>query len=174
MSRNPHWRELCVKHLSVDRENLTESLVAQKLRFLEVNDAQIRNLQGLEGAVNLETLVLKDNLIQDLSPLSELANLRKLDLAGNRISSLQDLIPLSRSKMERRAFEIQSSSEGLQNSQGSNSRNGFGAFGTCSKTEERGLVSRCLGSFAESFAGNDRDRTPYSFGTLECVGKCID
>ena len=101
-------RALC-QALSVDRENLTESLVAQKLRFLEVNDAQIRNLQGLEGAVNLETLVLKDNLIQDLSPLSELANLRKLDLAGNRISSLQDLIPLSRSKMERRAFELQSS-----------------------------------------------------------------
>ena len=100
-------RALC-QALSVDRENLTESLVAQKLRFLEVNDAQIRNLQGL-ALVNLETLVLKDNLIQDLSPLSELANLRKLDLAGNRISSLQDLIPLSRSKMERRAFELQSS-----------------------------------------------------------------
>ena len=101
-------RALC-QALSVDRENLTESLVAEKLRFLEVNDSEIRNLQGLEGAVNLETLVLKDNLIQDLRPLAELANLRKLDLAGNKISSLRSLIPLSRSKMERRASELQAS-----------------------------------------------------------------
>ena len=71
-------RALCLA-LGVDRENLTQSLVATQLRHLEANDKQIRNLTGLEAAQNLETLALRDNLIENLLPISDLPNLKNLE-----------------------------------------------------------------------------------------------
>ena len=105
-------RALCLA-LGVDRENLTQSLVATQLRHLEANDKQIRNLTGLEAAQNLETLVLRDNLIENLLPISDLPNLKNLDLAGNKISSVADLVPLSRSNLLFRIAEIRDSLKDL-------------------------------------------------------------
>ena len=105
-------RALCLT-LGVDRENLTQSLVATQLRYLEANDKQIRNLTGLEAAQNLETLVLRDNLIENLLPISDLPNLKNLDLAGNKISSVADLVPLSRSNLLFRIAEIRDSLKDL-------------------------------------------------------------
>ena len=79
------------RSLGVPPRQITRGDIAVKLKYLEINDAKITSLQGLEHAENLEVLVLKNNLISDLSPISRLPNLRKLDLTNNRITSLGSL-----------------------------------------------------------------------------------
>ncbi len=79
------------RSLGVPPRQITRGEIAVKLKYLEINDAKITSLQGLEYAENLEVLVLKNNLISDLSPISRLPNLRKLDLTNNRITSLGSL-----------------------------------------------------------------------------------
>lgn len=61
--------------------------------FEQASAAGIRYLDGLELAVNLESLDLYDNdAVSDLSPLSELTSLRRLSLGYNEVS---DVSPLS-------------------------------------------------------------------------------
>jgi len=55
--------------------------------------SNLRDLTGLEYAVNLQTLVLNDNQIYALGPLSGLSNLRTLDVSDNQV--LWDLSGLS-------------------------------------------------------------------------------
>ena len=64
-------KEIC-SSLGVQGHELTEELVAEKLVSLELNDADLRDLRGLEVASNLEVLILRDNLIEDLSPLKSI------------------------------------------------------------------------------------------------------
>lgn len=61
------------------------------LRELHAVSMDIKNLGGLEAAVNLERLNLNNNLISDLSPLTGLIKLRRLDLEENTISDLSPL-----------------------------------------------------------------------------------
>ncbi len=51
----------------------------------------IAHLEGLEYAVNLQTLVLRWNRISDISALAALTNLQYLDIHDNRISDLSAL-----------------------------------------------------------------------------------
>ena len=59
---------------------------------LIAQNANIRDLTGLEQATNLTTLMLEHNSASNLSPLAGLTNLRTLYLDGNSIS---DITPLS-------------------------------------------------------------------------------
>ena len=59
-------------------------------------DANIRDLTGLEFAINLEQLYLGDNSISDLSPLSGMTSLKRLDLNFNSISDVSALSGLTR------------------------------------------------------------------------------
>ena len=69
-----------------DMENLTS---------LDAGYSDIRNLTGLESAINLVDLMLYGNQIEDLSPIANLTNLVSLDLDENLITSLEDLILLT-------------------------------------------------------------------------------
>ena len=74
------------------------SLTADEMATLTVIDAQgkgIKDLTGLEYAINLENLHAPDNQIADLSPLSELTNLRGLEIYNNPIESLAPITGLS-------------------------------------------------------------------------------
>ena len=101
-------REICAS-LGVQGHELTEQLVAEKLISLELNNADLRDLRGLEVAANLEVLVLRDNLIDDLSPIRNLPKLRKLDLAGNRIKSLGTLTQFPIIETRSKILQIQDS-----------------------------------------------------------------
>ena len=101
-------KEICMS-LGVQGHELTEELVAEKLVSLELNDADLRDLRGLEVASNLEVLILRDNLIEDLSPLRNLSKLRKLDLSGNRIKSLDTLTRFPIIETKSRILKIQDS-----------------------------------------------------------------
>ena len=87
----PVLEDALSRTLQVGQGELTEELVAAKLFRFELSGAGIRDLTGLEAAVNLTSLVLRDNHIEDISPITELAKLRRLDLSGNRIRDLKKL-----------------------------------------------------------------------------------
>ena len=81
--------------LGIPEHALTEEVVKEKLVRLEANGYEIRDLNGLQYAKNLEYLVLRDNLVSDLTPIQGLKKLQKLDLSGNKLSNLDTLVPLS-------------------------------------------------------------------------------
>ena len=64
-----------------------------KLRRLTANDADIRDVTGLQFASNLTFLSLANNAILDTAPLAGLPRLMTLVLDDNRIS---DVVPLAR------------------------------------------------------------------------------
>ena len=66
-----------------------------RLTQLRAEGAGIRDLTGLQRAVNLTDLWLDVNQISDLSPLAGLTNLRHLQLTTNRISDLSPLAGLT-------------------------------------------------------------------------------
>ena len=53
------------------------------LNRLEARNANIRNLIGLESAINLTNLNLASNMISDIARLDSLTNLADLNLANN-------------------------------------------------------------------------------------------
>ena len=61
------------------------------LRELRAGSMDIRNLTGLEAAVNLRDLNLHSNLISDLSPLTGLTKLHHIGLEENVITDLSPL-----------------------------------------------------------------------------------
>ncbi|MYB96315.1 hypothetical protein F4Y43_20910, partial [Candidatus Poribacteria bacterium] len=74
------------------------SITLKEMATLTRLDAQskgIRDLTGLEFAINLENLHAPDNQVTDLSPLSELINLKYLDIYNNPIESLTPIAGLS-------------------------------------------------------------------------------
>ena len=74
---------------------LTKENIKQ-LTHLEAQNREIRSIQGLEFAGNLEVgLNLGGNLIQDITPLRSLTKLRGLVLLGNQVSDLSPLEPLT-------------------------------------------------------------------------------
>ena len=77
--------------IRVDPSQLTKELMSTRLRSLELNGANVRDLTGLSHAKSLEILTLGNNLISDLSELEGLPRLRRLDLRGNRLESLNSL-----------------------------------------------------------------------------------
>ena len=71
---------------SADMASLTSLTLAQ---------ANIRDLTGLQYAVNLETLDLESNLVSDLTPLSGLTSLQTLNLYCNRVRDVRPLAGLT-------------------------------------------------------------------------------
>ena len=65
------------------------------LERLQANGKEIKDLRGLEFAINLETLEIRGNLVSDLSPIAGLTQLGRLGVPGNKIS---DISPLSELK----------------------------------------------------------------------------
>ena len=64
-----------------------------EFKFIQTHG--IKNLLGLENAINLEKLDLNENEISDLSPIAKLNKLTKLSLIRNRISDLHPLSELT-------------------------------------------------------------------------------
>ena len=67
----------------------------ETLTFLNVKDANISDLTGLESATNLTYLFLWGNSISDLTPLADLTSLQFLDLQGNSVSDLTPVMGLT-------------------------------------------------------------------------------
>ena len=64
------------------------------LTYLNGDNDDIRDLKGLEAAINLRDMDIRHNLIADLSPLTDLIQLRHINLEDNVISDLSPLAGL--------------------------------------------------------------------------------
>ena len=88
-----------LKELSLEDEKgkniLTTTSLKDTPEFKFIQTHGIKNLLGLENAVNLEKLYLNENEISDLSPIAKLNKLTKLSLIRNRISDLHPLSELT-------------------------------------------------------------------------------
>ena len=93
---DPALRSYLERRLGVEGRGLT-NLDMAKLAEIDVEDAHVSDLTGLEHAINLKELDLEENDIEDVGPLRDLRNLRYIDLCANRIadlSPLEDMIHL--------------------------------------------------------------------------------
>lgn len=57
------------------------------VEFLQIDQAQLRYLDGFEDFKNLKRLSLAHNLIKNINPLTSLSHLEKLDLSNNGINN---------------------------------------------------------------------------------------
>ena len=62
-----------------------------KLTSLDARESQIKNLNGLEHATQLEFLELRDNQIRGIWPLTQLKNLDTLVLDSNKVRNIKPL-----------------------------------------------------------------------------------
>ena len=81
--------------LGLDRNARITDQQMLSLRGLDARDKKIKNLAGLEHAIQLEQLFLNDNQIRNLSPLARLTQLRDLALDHNQISDVRPLSGLA-------------------------------------------------------------------------------
>ena len=66
-----------------------------RLTRLDADERGIRDLTGLEYAINLERIEFRHNAISDLSPLAGLTRLNNIKLRGNRITDVSPLADLT-------------------------------------------------------------------------------
>ena len=67
----------------------------ETMERLSADYSDISNLQGLEYATNLRTLLLDDNNASNISPIAGLTNLTMLNLYGNNISDISPIAGLT-------------------------------------------------------------------------------
>ena len=67
----------------------------ERVKDLNVEEMGIRNIIGLQFAINLHSLHIRKNLISDISPLAGLTQLTGLWLADNNISDISPLAGLA-------------------------------------------------------------------------------
>ena len=83
-------REAVARNLKIKEDELTpESL--QGLIHLEVPDMEIKSLEGLQYAENLEFLDASGNNLQSLEPIRDLRNVLTLDVSSNQLRDIQAL-----------------------------------------------------------------------------------
>ena len=91
------------------------------LREFRAVSMDIRNLAGLEAAVNLEDLRLNNNSISNIAPLAGLIELRRVELEENKItdlSPLEELIGVEQLRLGNNLIVDLSPLEGLINLRG--------------------------------------------------------
>ena len=88
---DPNLRRVIAKTLNKPVDGRLTQEDMKRLGELRVLRQPIRNLTGLEFAINLKSLVLRINGIRDVSPLANLINLEKLVLADNAITDVSPL-----------------------------------------------------------------------------------
>lgn len=81
-----------ILNIPVDQSLTSADL--KPLRVVDLSNAGIQNLSGLEHAVNLTHLRLYGNEITDLTPLEHLTELREIDVRNNYVTSIQPLAAL--------------------------------------------------------------------------------
>lgn len=104
ISPNAHASEVRIEDSALEQKirktigNFNEPLTEQDMRdltFLVAQNAEVKSLQGLEYAVNLESLALTTNKIIDIKPISGLSNLKELYINDNLLTDLEPLAGLT-------------------------------------------------------------------------------
>ena len=76
------------KFIIEDLDGLSDCV---NLRYIFIEDAEIRDISGLASCDKLEIIKLKNNDITDISALADKIHLKELDLSGNSIANKEVL-----------------------------------------------------------------------------------
>ena len=95
---DPNLRAAILDELDMTPEDSITHHHMRRLRELVAYKSGIKNLAGLESAVNLEKLLIQNNQVQDLSPLASCTQLIEFNARNNPISNLKPLAGLERLK----------------------------------------------------------------------------
>ena len=90
---DPNLRAAISDTLNLPQGDPITLVMMQQLRHFDAPEKGIRNLTGLEHAINLELLALGGNEISNLTPIANLVKLEELWLWGNPM--LSDLSPIA-------------------------------------------------------------------------------
>ena len=90
---DPNLRAAISDTLNLPHGDPITLVMMQQLRHFDAPEKGIRNLTGLEHAINLELLALGGNEISNLTPIAKLVKLEELWLWGNPM--LSDLNPIA-------------------------------------------------------------------------------
>ena len=92
---DPHLKKAIRQTINLPDEIPITRQEMLRLRYLRVKSPELRDLTGLEYAMNLEELSLENTgIVSDLTPLSNLTSLRVLNVANNQISDIRPLAGL--------------------------------------------------------------------------------
>ena len=92
---DPHLKKAIRETLNLPDEIPITSQEMLRLTRLRVKSSDLKDLTGLEYAINLETLSLSGSrTVSDLTPLANLIALRNLNLSGNQIRDIRPLAGL--------------------------------------------------------------------------------
>lgn len=78
----------------LDRDKELNQADVQKIDILDLSDAKIENLDGLEAFKQLKSLTLKNNNITDFTVLKQLNNLEYVNVVGNPILDNQEQLAI--------------------------------------------------------------------------------
>ena len=92
---DPNLEQVVRNTLGIPKRQPITRADMTRLTSLDAEFKDIRNLSGLEYAINLQWLNLWGNEIKDISPLSNLSNLWLLWLSYNQISDISPLANLT-------------------------------------------------------------------------------
>ena len=92
---DPNLEKILRKALGIPEGQPITRADMTKLTSLEASSMNIKNLSGLEYAVNLQELELGSNQISDIKVLANLTNLQVLDLSRNQIKDINPLANLT-------------------------------------------------------------------------------
>ncbi|MDE5416049.1 leucine-rich repeat domain-containing protein [Alkalihalobacterium chitinilyticum] len=81
-------------HLGIYDRAIRESDM-ENLNYINLSNQEIVALNGLEYAINLQSLYANGNQIKDLTPITELKDLRNIDLSQNELVNIIGLEQLS-------------------------------------------------------------------------------
>ena len=96
--RDPELRTRIAKTLGKPSDGTITVADMSQLTELTANNANIRELTGLQHAAHLTTLSLDNNAITDMAPLAGLTQLQTLSLNGNRLVDVAPLTGLTQLK----------------------------------------------------------------------------
>ena len=88
---DPHLRAVIAEVLGKSPNTPITVEDMERLRHLDVEAREIRDLTGLQFASNLESLFLNDNQVSDLSPIAGLINLKIISFINSPVSDLSPL-----------------------------------------------------------------------------------
>lgn len=92
---DPNLEQVVRNTLGIPKRQPITRADMKRLTSLDAEFKDIRNLSGVEYAINLQWLNLWGNEIKDISPLSNLSNLWLLWLSYNQISDISPLANLT-------------------------------------------------------------------------------
>ncbi|WP_161485265.1 leucine-rich repeat domain-containing protein [Alkalihalobacillus trypoxylicola] len=90
---NEKFHDAAAKQLGVFNRNVTEADM-KSLEYISIERSELKTLEGLQYAPNLEYLYAYDNEFDDISLLKGLKNLTNLDLDYNKIEDISVLAEL--------------------------------------------------------------------------------